>query len=310
MAVALHEWLPLVLHYVDPWMSQNDIAAGERWSQELAAQLDQSNFGIISVTQDNLGEPWILFEAGSLAKSLEDGRVTPFLLDLDISDVSGPLAQFQSKKAAQDGAWDIICGINKCPTTPVDESRAKQLFDLSWPNLEKKLSEIPVSSSTKPRRQQHEVLEDLVTSVRSFDARLSRIEDMVEEGKYLRNRRVRKMFHPMHFEEIQMMVGEGPHDPIGLLALGSMFREEFPPLTELCTEAYRAYSSGRIKEGALALERIQRMSKLLAHSPLREEFGGSKEMYMLIRELPMMVDMLGTRLRETSEKQTKGDKSI
>ena len=34
LAHALHESLPLVLHYVKPWLSQADISAGDRWAQE------------------------------------------------------------------------------------------------------------------------------------------------------------------------------------------------------------------------------------------------------------------------------------
>ncbi len=292
LAEALHEWLPLVLHYVKPWMSQNDIAAGERWSQELATELEASNFGLISVTQDNLHEPWILFEAGSLAKSMQDGRVTPFLLDLEISDVSGPLAQFQSKKAAKSGAWDVVCSINKCPQAPVDDAIAVQIFDLAWPKLESKISAIPPATNAKPRRPQHEVLEELVTSVRSFDSRLSRMEEMVDEGRFARSRRGRRVFHPMMIDEIQHMIGKGPGDPIGFLALASIVREDFPPLYELSMEAYRACSSGKSRAAMEAVERLQRMAEFMIHGPMMEEFGGSKEMHMMLRELPRMIDYM------------------
>jgi hypothetical protein len=37
---ALREWIPLVLHYVDPWSSEADIAAGERSAQSVAKELE------------------------------------------------------------------------------------------------------------------------------------------------------------------------------------------------------------------------------------------------------------------------------
>ena len=40
LASALREWLPLVLHYVEPWLSKSDIQAGERWSVEIAKELE------------------------------------------------------------------------------------------------------------------------------------------------------------------------------------------------------------------------------------------------------------------------------
>ncbi len=112
LALALRDWLPLVLHYVDSWLSETDIAAGERWAEAVAKELEASNFGIICITGENLTSPWILFEAGSLAKSLQSSRVIPLLLDLEFSEISGPLAQFQAKKVDEEGLSEVIHSIN------------------------------------------------------------------------------------------------------------------------------------------------------------------------------------------------------
>ena len=85
IAKALREWFPLVLHFLQPWLSGSDIEAGERWSIEIAKELENCKFGVICITRENLGSPWILFEAGALAKSMQDGRVIPLLLDLDFN---------------------------------------------------------------------------------------------------------------------------------------------------------------------------------------------------------------------------------
>src|SRR5438309_2275444 len=47
LAMALRDWLPLVLHYVEPWLSEADVAAGDRLAQAVAKELESSNFGII-----------------------------------------------------------------------------------------------------------------------------------------------------------------------------------------------------------------------------------------------------------------------
>jgi hypothetical protein len=65
MAEALRGWLPLVLYYVKPWVSGKDIQAGERWSLEVGKELEESNFGILCLTKDNLDAGWMLFEAGA-----------------------------------------------------------------------------------------------------------------------------------------------------------------------------------------------------------------------------------------------------
>jgi TIR domain len=48
LAQALREWLPMVLQSVDPWLSQADIEAGERWAEKIAKELEGCNFGILS----------------------------------------------------------------------------------------------------------------------------------------------------------------------------------------------------------------------------------------------------------------------
>src|ERR1044071_5524752 len=87
VALALRAWMPLVLHYVEPWLSDKDIAAGDRWSLEVGKELEQSNYGIICLTRDNLDAPWVLFEAGALSKALSAGSVCPYLLDTDFRDI-------------------------------------------------------------------------------------------------------------------------------------------------------------------------------------------------------------------------------
>ena len=55
---------------VTPWLSSADIDKGDRWGAALAHQLDEATFGIICLTRENLGRPWILIEAGAMSKTL------------------------------------------------------------------------------------------------------------------------------------------------------------------------------------------------------------------------------------------------
>jgi hypothetical protein len=172
LAKALREWLPLVLHFVDPWLSKSDIQAGERWSIEIAKELENCNFGVLCITRENLSSPWILFEAGALAKSMQDGRVIPLLLDLDFKEISGPLAQFQAKKADSTGIKELVVSLNKADSAPVPEAQLHKLFSVLWSDLEKQIASIPKSGTqTKHNRPQGEILEELVSSVRSVDTR-------------------------------------------------------------------------------------------------------------------------------------------
>lgn len=77
VAKALRDWLPLVLQFCEPWLSDRDIAAGDRWSEKIAKELEARNVGIIVLTRDNIRAPWVLFEAGALSKALVTSQVVP-----------------------------------------------------------------------------------------------------------------------------------------------------------------------------------------------------------------------------------------
>jgi hypothetical protein len=178
LAIALRDWFPLVLHYVEPWLSDKDIEAGARWAVEIGKNLEDSNFGILCVTQENLRSSWLLFEAGALAKSMQNSHVVPLLLDLDFSEVSGPLSQFQAKKIQDSSMVEVLRAINKKAPQPIGDARLSQLFDVLWPQLDAIIKAIPrtaITSST-PVRPEREILEELVTTIRSLDGRLRNLE--------------------------------------------------------------------------------------------------------------------------------------
>ena len=94
LAEALRLWIPRVIQSVKPWMSDEDISAGARWSKDLSLQLSEAKLGIICVTPENQNNPWLLFEAGALSKTLDHTNVCPFLHELSPGQLAGPLSQF------------------------------------------------------------------------------------------------------------------------------------------------------------------------------------------------------------------------
>ena len=169
IAEKLHDWLPNVLQAVQPWMSAEDIDKGARWSSDIATQLEETRFGVICLTPENLEAPWILFEAGALSKTIDKTFVCPYLLDVDPTDIKGPLVQFQAAKANEEDTRKLILTINRAlEEKALPENKVEKAFNVWWPELESGLASIPLPKETQqPKRQDREILEEILELVRT-----------------------------------------------------------------------------------------------------------------------------------------------
>jgi len=292
VANALREWLPLVLQYAKPWVSDKDIGAGERWAQSVAGELDASNFGIICITPENLQSEWILFEAGALSKSMLDAKVIPLLFGLELSDLSGPLSQFQAQKVDEAGMMEVIRAINKVSDNQANDQIVTRSVPLLWPALQAELNKIPdTQPSEKHMRPQHEILEELVTGVRGLNTRIRDFDpELAEKDRLYRRRKYR--LHPRMFEEFIFTSSEIDDGPSVLLLMGGILRDDFPWLAELFTESYREIRDGGPEVAERALNRLRRAVKYLSRGTMVREFmGNSKDAMVMMEELPMILDM-------------------
>lgn len=189
VARALREWLPDVIQTVTPWVSSADIGAGERWTTEMAQALSASKVGILCVTEANQNEPWLLFEAGALAKTVEKTFVCPYLIGITPIDLSpGPLTQFMAKTATKAGTWELVQRINEAADDRrVENARLERLFERSWSTLDERLRGFPKPEVQQPRRPLSDMVAETLELVRS----LTRAEDsapkQVEMLSALRN---------------------------------------------------------------------------------------------------------------------------
>ncbi len=182
MAEALRDWIVLIIQSIDPWMSSIDLQPGSRWNGEVARELEASTAGIICLTSENLNEPWLLFEAGALAKTVDRALVVPYLLDIAPTDVQGPLAQFQGVRATKAETWKLVVGLHRAlGTKTLSEIHLRTTFDRFWPDLAGKLDEIRAikdrqRGSATTRRTDRELLEEsvhLLRNLQSMEAMLS-----------------------------------------------------------------------------------------------------------------------------------------
>jgi TIR domain len=174
VAEALRDWLVLVIHIVEPWVFTRDIQAGSRWNEEVARQLEVTKFGILCVTQDNINSPWLLFEAGALAKTLDNSLVCPFLLDLDYSDIQGPLVQFQGARSEPDATWKLVRSIYQASGIhTLSETQLHTTFERFWPDLDANLTSIRKLPTGErhvalQRRSDRELLEEALQLLRAL----------------------------------------------------------------------------------------------------------------------------------------------
>jgi TIR domain len=180
IAGALNDWIESILSQIDTWTSDDEIRSGARWSLEVAKALDASDFGIICVTRENQHTPWLIFEAGALAKKLDTGRVVPLCIDLPPTDVTEPLSTFQGRALDEAGVRRLVHDLNKETEKPLDNGRLDRVLDKSWPELEEAIAAAVEggTSAQEPQRKPEDMLAEVVETVR-------RIERSVEEYGFL-----------------------------------------------------------------------------------------------------------------------------
>ncbi|MEU1559761.1 TIR domain-containing protein [Streptomyces mirabilis] len=178
-AEALREWLPFINQEITPFVSSQDISKGERGLYTIATQLQECSYGIVCITRENQSAPWVNFESGAISRVLDESSLAPFLLDLPIKDLTGPLTQFQATaSSSQEDVWAMVKSINDKCENKVGHERLRTTFDKFWGDLESKLKEIrgQQPKGQFPERDTSEILNELVGLVREQSARLGSLE--------------------------------------------------------------------------------------------------------------------------------------
>lgn len=139
-ALIMQEWLSSVLPALEPFVSSEDIAKGQRWNVSISKELEACSYGILFVTRENQNAPWLVFEAGALSKAFEDSRVVPFLLNLSPSDLKGPISHFQCVQFDKEDVFKLLHSIVQLlPDRRPGETRLRKMFDVWWPQLDQEM---------------------------------------------------------------------------------------------------------------------------------------------------------------------------
>ena len=172
IAEAIRAWLPSVLQTVKPYFTPSDIDKGNRWSSDIAVELDSSSVGVFCITRENLNSPWIVFEAGAISKKVDSSLVCPILFGLSNADISGPLTQFQTTLFNKTDMYSLVSTINKSNADNVlTDDVLRDVFEAFWPKLETRITELLASnhaSSEAHSRSERELLEEILGLSRSI----------------------------------------------------------------------------------------------------------------------------------------------
>ena len=298
----------MIVQHAEPFVSDKDISAGDRWAQAIAGELESSNFGILCITPENISSEWIMFEAGALSKAMQDAKVIPLLFGLELSDLSGPLQQFQALKVDEQGMLDALKAIDAAADNKTGDGTIERLIPSLWPDLKKGLDAIPERAETeKHMRPQTEIMEDLVSQVRGLNTRMRDFDPEVMERDINYRERHYRDIHPEMIEELMFMSIKRGELDLSLLVIAGVVRERMPWIADVLVEAHREIRSGNPENAREVAQSFMRTIDFIVQSPLGAKLiGRSKSAQMLARELPRLVDRAITYQLEISRVRIAG----
>lgn len=187
VANLLSDWLCCVIQALKPWISTRDIDPGSLWFTEINDQLKDTTVGIICLTQENKDRPWILFEAGALAKGLSTSRVCTLLVDLQPKDLEDPLAQFNHTLPTRDSIFRLVNTLNNAiANNKLDNKTLERVFETYWNTFEVGFSEIIANKEeqlpSNPRSEE-DILGEILENTRMLNLRIRQIENDAKHSK-------------------------------------------------------------------------------------------------------------------------------
>ncbi|MCC6598157.1 MAG: TIR domain-containing protein [Alphaproteobacteria bacterium] len=315
VALVFRDWLPSVIQSIVPYVSSEDIDKGARWSSDIAQELEDSTFGILCVTKENLTAPWLNFEAGALSKTMDKSLVCPFLFNIKRSEVEGPVLQFQSTIFEKEDIKKLLQALNTASNpNGLSDEKLSEAFEVWYPRLEEKLksvTDVPDDSedqfipanidsyshifeeildlsrtNQKLLRNPEGVLEKNLEAIKES---LAEIQDMTKRGVYSRSNRKRK-YHPMMIEEL-LHAHPSRNGYMGIQMLLSLLKDDFPWLYDTGMDLIQLFKSkATLDKKRQALDEYSDVLEFtFRHPMMREFYRPNEDMWMLGKELPHLL---------------------
>lgn len=184
-AEVLKWWTRCIIQASRPWISTEDVDRGALWFSEISNNLSDTSIGIVCLTHENKDRPWILFEAGALAKGLSNSRVCTFLVDLEPSDVRDPLAQFNHTQPNEQDMRKLARTLNRAlGEHTLDDAVLTDAFNAYWPQFqlrwESLIASIPQAAEVV-KRPADDIMSEILENVRGMNQRIRALEAGAEK---------------------------------------------------------------------------------------------------------------------------------
>jgi len=324
VAIIFRDWLPSVIQSVNAFVSSEDIEKGARWNTDIAQELKESTFGIICVTKDNLGAPWLNFEAGALSKTIENTYVAPFLFDVKPSELSGsPISQFQATSFNKDDVKRLTETLNIAAGEALSSHRLESAFNLWYTSLENQLKilqsekgeEEHLSTKSDELPVNSDILEEILETSRNTqrllgntDAKLhgnldllqkktEQILSMKDGQNSFELKKFNRKHSPMFYDELLFSLGNtefGDLFPYNLLIVFSTFKEDFPWLYDAGKDLVSVLNSSTSNKNKISeTEKFKRLLEVTSsgHPIIREILGNTRKAnIMVFHEISRMLN--------------------
>lgn len=184
VAIALSDWFPKVLQGVETFVSAKDIDKGANWITELTRELEDTDFGVVCLTPENLLSPWLHYEAGAITRSVES-RVCPVLHGVKKGQVKAPIAQLQMTDINLNDFKLLMQSMNKTSGGLLSLPAVDEAVDVWWSHLDAAVKDIEVPvvpepneppEPEKPEPSSIEMLAEVLHRTRELDRRMRRME--------------------------------------------------------------------------------------------------------------------------------------
>jgi hypothetical protein len=315
VAMTFRNWLPSVIQSINPYVSSEDIDKGARWSTDIAKELENSAFGILCVTKDNINAPWLNFEAGALSKTMDKSFVSPFLFDIKRSEVNGPILQFQSTVFEKEDIKKLIFSLKKaCVQDQLTDERLEKTFSVWYPSLEEELIKIKnikndhsVEDDKVPSIKDSAILEEileltrinqklirkpegiLVETVTKIDESINNLHRKIISALDMNNhKRHYRNVNPRLFDEF-LFSSMYRENYIGVQLFLSFLRDDYPVIYNVGNEVIEVLKSKKNKQEKYnVIEIFKRTIDIIFNHPVFREnrIANNKDIEMMCLELP------------------------